>query len=128
MAVFIDPELAMVGQFSEPDETIDEVCLNLESVAKAHVMGGSQGMILIQFDKKMGTILGVQILAVRAADMIHEATLLIKAGMTIYDLAETIHTYPTLSDGLRVAARHAIYQLNRSITSVTPQPPINPAT
>ena len=128
MAVFIDPELAMVGQFSEPDETIDEVCLNLESVAKAHVMGGSQGMILIQFDKKIGTILGVQILAVRAADMIHEATLLIKAGMTIYDLAETIHTYPTLSDGLRVAARQGIYQLNRTIPSVTPQPLINPAT
>jgi mercuric reductase len=49
-------------------------------------------------------------LASRAADVIHEAALAVRFGLTVEDLAATIHVYPTISDGLRLAAKENLRQ------------------
>jgi len=46
----------------------------------------------------------------RAADIIHEATLAVRLGLPVQDLARTVHTYPTISDGLHLAALENIRQ------------------
>jgi mercuric reductase len=68
-------------------------------------MGDRQGGILLCAEKGSGKVLGVQLLAPRAADIIHEATLAVRFGLTIHDLITTVHIYPSISDGLRLAAR-----------------------
>ena len=50
-------------------------------------------------------IVGAHILAAEAGEMITEATLVIKLGLTIEDLAATFHPYLTLSEGLKLAAQ-----------------------
>ncbi|BCR06954.1 mercury(II) reductase [Desulfuromonas versatilis] len=108
MAVFVDPEFATVGL--SPDQArlagkdVVETWLDLQQVAKAHVMGGRRGGILLCAEQGSGRVLGVQLLAPRAADIIHQATLAVRFGLTVFDLAETVHVYPTISDGLRLAA------------------------
>ncbi|NCO51176.1 MAG: hypothetical protein GW875_03660, partial [Deltaproteobacteria bacterium] len=77
----------------------------LERVPKAHVMGQRQGGVLLCAEKGSGKVLGVQMLAPRAADIIHEATLAIRFGLSVVDLASTVHVYPSISDGLRMAAQ-----------------------
>ena len=46
---------------------------------------------------------GVHIVAPGAADMIHEATLAVKFGITIDDIIDTVHIFPTLSEGIKMA-------------------------
>ncbi|NIQ92871.1 MAG: hypothetical protein GWO11_00670, partial [Desulfuromonadales bacterium] len=36
--------------------------------------------------------------------------LAVRFGLRVHDLAETIHVYPTISDGLRLAAQQNIRQ------------------
>jgi mercuric reductase len=62
-------------------------------------------------------------LAPRAADIIHEAVLAVRFGLTVYDLATTLHVYPTLSDGLRLAALAYLKQEKRESGEVTPWQP-----
>jgi mercuric reductase len=108
MAVFTDPEFARVGLSPEQSRAegkdVVETFLDLSRVAKAHVMGERRGGILLCTEAGSGRLLGVELLAPRAADIIHEATLALRYGLTVHDLAETIHVYPTISDGLRLAA------------------------
>ncbi|MDO3378178.1 dihydrolipoyl dehydrogenase family protein [Geoalkalibacter halelectricus] len=108
MAVFVDPELAMVGissaQARAAGKAVVETFLPLDRVAKAHVMGGRRGGFVLCAERGSGRILGAQALAPRAADLIHEATLAVRFGLSVHDLAETVHVYPTIADGLRLAA------------------------
>ena len=109
MAVFVDPEFATIGltaaMAKQQGIAAVEAYLDLDRVPKAHVMGDRQGGILLCAEKGSGKVLGVQLLAPRAADIIHEATLAVRFGLTIHDLITTVHVYPSISDGLRLAAR-----------------------
>lgn len=109
MAVFVDPEFATVGmnRLTAEANGIDAVenYIDLDRVPKAHVMGDRKGGVLLCAEKGSGRVLGVQMLAPRAADIIHEATLAIRFGLSVVDLATTVHVYPSISDGLRLAAQ-----------------------
>jgi len=109
MAVFVDPEFATVGmdRLTAEANGLDAVenYIDLDRVPKAHVMGDRKGGVLLCAEKGTGKVLGVQMLAPRAADIIHEATLAIRFGLTVVDLATTVHVYPSISDGLRLAAQ-----------------------
>jgi mercuric reductase len=108
MAVFVEPELASVGinarQAVEEGIEADESYFDLSHVAKAHVMGGRRGGFVLTAARESGRLLGAQILAPRAADIIHQAALAVRCGLTVRDLSECVHAYPTIADGLRLAA------------------------
>ena len=109
MAVFVDPEFATVGLNREQAKAegyqVVTTYLGLDRVPKAHVMAEELGGFLLNAEAGSGKVLGVQMLCPRAADIIHEATLAIRFGLTVVDLASTVHVYPSISDGLRQAAR-----------------------
>ncbi|HBG17844.1 MAG TPA: mercury(II) reductase [Desulfobulbaceae bacterium] len=108
MAVFVDPEFATVGLTHNQAEAhgyrVVTTYLQLDRVPKAHVMGEMLGGVLLTAERGSGKVLGVQMLCPRAADIIQEATLAIRFGLTVTDLATTVHVYPSISDGLRQAA------------------------
>jgi mercuric reductase len=110
MAVFVDPEFATVGFTKEQAEAqgyrVITTYLQLDRVPKAHVMGEMLGGVLLTAEQGSGKVLGVQMLCPRAADIIQEATLAVRFGLTVADLAATVHVYPSISDGLRQAAEH----------------------
>lgn len=62
------------------------------------------GGVLLTAVQGSGMVLGVQMLCPRASDMIHEATLALRFGLTVLDIITTVHVYPSISDGLRQAA------------------------
>lgn len=114
MAVFVDPEFATVGLTKQQAEAKGYKAVTtyrkLTSVPKAHVMGEMLGGIILTAEKGSGKVLGVQMLCPRAADIIHEATLAVRFGLTVVDLTTTVHVYPSISDGLRQAARENAFQ------------------
>jgi len=108
MAVFVDPEFATVGLTHDQAEAHGyravTTYLQLDRIPKAHVMGEMLGGVLLTAERGSGKVLGVQLLCPRAADIIQEATLAVRFGLTVTDLSTTVHVYPSISDGLRQAA------------------------
>ncbi|NLA64067.1 MAG: dihydrolipoyl dehydrogenase [Bacteroidales bacterium] len=70
----------------------------LSANAKALIEGSSEGFIRMLSDKKYGQVLGVQIVAKHATDMIAEAGAYLRMEGSIYDVANTIHAHPTVSE------------------------------
>jgi mercuric reductase len=108
MAVFIDPEIALVGQNAEQalaeSRTVAEVFLDLSEVAKSHIVDQTSGGFLLWADAQTGQTLGAQVLAPRAADLIHEPALAVRNKLHVRELANLVHVYPSISDGWRLAA------------------------
>jgi dihydrolipoamide dehydrogenase len=67
-------------------------------------MGEIAGMIKIVADADTDKILGVHIIGPHASDLVHEGALAIKAGLTARDVADMIHSHPTLAEGIMEAA------------------------
>ena len=106
-AVFTEPEFASVGLTAEKAISQGWKAVEhefpLRGLGRAKAMGANEGAFKIVSDAE-GKILGVHILAPAAGDLIAEASLAIKMGMTIGQVAEVIHAHPTLSEGLLEAA------------------------
>lgn len=107
-AIFTSPEIASVGlrefQAKEAGIPIVTGSFQYRALGKAHAMGEITGLFKIVADAKTDRVLGVHIIGAHASDIIHEAALAIKAGLRVKDIAEMIHSHPTLSEGLMEAA------------------------
>ena len=106
-AVFTVPEAAMVGKTEEQLEKAGIEYQTHKSMyranGKALAMEAEDGLVKILTDNE-GKILGCHILGAHASDLIHEATLAMRLGATIHDIADTVHAHPSLSEILLAAA------------------------
>ena len=96
------PEVAQIGM---TEQYIKEVGIDykisefpLSANGKAMIEGNTEGFIRMISDKKYGQILGIQIVAANATDMIAEAGAFMNVEATVYDVAKTIHAHPTVSE------------------------------
>ncbi len=108
-AVFTYPEVARVGltesEVQQRGMKCSCVTLPLDLVPKAHVVGDTRGFVKLVINADTKQILGVHIVAAHAADMIHEGVLAVKFKLTIDDLIDTVHVFPTLSESMKLAAQ-----------------------
>ena len=108
-AVFTYPEVASVGLTDTQAIGNGISCrcgvIPLSYVPKSHIIGDTRGLIKIVADAKTKQIVGVHILAPHAADLIHEGTLAVKFKLTVDDIIDTVHVFPTLSEALKLAAQ-----------------------
>ncbi len=106
--IFTSPEIATIGIAPEsPDVTrgsYEVVAIPLGQVDRARIVGETGGVIRILYRPVSGKILGATIIGDRAGEMIGEIGVAMKAGMSLRQLSETIHAYPTWSLGIRRAA------------------------
>ena len=116
MAVFTDPEVAMVGHSEESARQAGfNVVVNImpvSEISKAHVTGMTDGVIKMVADRESGRLLGVHLVCHRGADIINEAALALKLRATVTDIATTMHVYPSIGEGLKLCAQG----FNRDIT------------
>ncbi len=107
-AIFTSPEIASVGlrqdQAEEQGIQFNTGVFQYRGLGKAHAMNEISGLFKIIADKSTDKVLGVHIIGAHASDIIHEGALAMQKGLTVRDIAETIHTHPTLSEGLMEAA------------------------
>jgi dihydrolipoamide dehydrogenase len=109
---FTDPELASVG-FTEQqakDEGYETTVGKFPFAAngRALALDASEGFVKLVSRKEDGLLLGAQIVGESASDMIAELALAIEAGMTLEDVAMTIHAHPTLAEISMEAAEVAL--------------------
>ena len=107
-AIFTHPEVGIVGMTEEEAEksfTCSCRTLLMEHVPKARAIRETRGVIKMVIDARSKRILGVHMLGDRAADAIHEAALAIKHRMTIDDIIDMVHVYPTMSEAIKMVAQ-----------------------
>ena len=77
----------------------------MDSVPKAGAVKENRGVFKMAIHPETSQILGVHIVSPYAADLIHEATLAVKFGLTVDDIIDTLHVFPTLSEGIKRVAQ-----------------------
>jgi len=110
--IYTIPEVAAVGLTTQQarEQKIDFVTGRFPFTAsgRALTLGETEGTIKVLVEKSSKKIIGVHIIGPRASDLIPEATLAMRMGATVSDLAKTIHPHPTLSEALKEAALDAV--------------------
>ncbi|MGM0640852.1 MAG: dihydrolipoyl dehydrogenase [Thermotogota bacterium] len=100
--IFSTPEVASTG-VKEKDVDTDKVIISKFPVSangRARTMEEKDGFAKVIADKESGKVLGFSIVSPSATDMIMEGVLAVKHGLTIEQLADSIHPHPTLTETL----------------------------
>ena len=107
--VFTDPQVATVGltelQAEAQNFKVNSRTLTLDNVPRALANFDTMGFIKLVADKQTGRLLGAQILSAEAGEMIQTATLAIRNGMTVQELADQLFPYLTMVEGLKLCAQ-----------------------
>ncbi|WP_435146080.1 dihydrolipoyl dehydrogenase [Halobaculum sp. P14] len=110
-AVFTDPEIGTVGltEAEAADQGFDPVVgeTPLRANGRALTLNDTDGFVRVVAEADAGFLLGAQIVAPEASELVAEAALAIEMGATLEDVAGTVHTHPTLSEAVVEAAEHA---------------------
>jgi mercuric reductase len=108
MAIFTDPEIGTVGYTEESamkaGYRVITNTIPVSAIPKAHVTGQTAGAIKMVAEQGSGKLLGIHLSCHRGADIINEAALAIRCGITVAELANTTHVYPSMAEGLRLCA------------------------
>jgi mercuric reductase len=116
-AVFTSPQVAGVGmtenEFSRKNGSCSCRVFSLENLTKASIIGETDGIIKITVDPKDNRIVGMHIMAPNATDIITEGAYAVKNRYTIEDVIATSHIFPSISEGVKLAAQSFIRDLSR---------------
>ena len=107
--IFTDPQVATVG-LSEADAErggirAESRTLDLENVPRALANFDTHGFVKLVIDTRDDRLIGAQILAPEAGEMIQAAALAIRNRMTVQELADQLFPYLTMVEGLKLCAQ-----------------------
>jgi len=106
-ATFTFPEIGSVGlrerEVEERKIPYRVGRFPFRALGKAQAVGEIAGEVKVIAHAETGQLLGVHIIGPSATDLIHEAALALRHGLTAHDLAGLIHAHPTLSEALMEA-------------------------
>ncbi|MFS1513743.1 mercury(II) reductase [Chengkuizengella sp. SCS-71B] len=106
--IFTNPSIASVGiteqTAKENDIPIKTSILSMENVPRAIINLNTEGLIKIVAEKNTNKILGVQVVAENAGEIIYAATLAVQFGLTIDNINETFAPYLTMAEGLKLTS------------------------
>ena len=112
--IYTVPEIASVGlteaQARGNGRDVQLGSFPVIANGRSTIMNISEGVAKIVTDARTGEILGAQIMAPRATDMIAEIAAVMRAEGTIEELADTIHPHPTVSEMVMEAAHDVHHQ------------------
>lgn len=117
--VYTWPEVAAVGkteeQLTEAGVDYKSGSFPMRALGRSRASGDIDGVVKVLADKNTDEVLGVHIVAARAADIIMEAVTAMEFRASAEDIARICHGHPTYTEGLKEAALAAT--ANRAIHS-----------
>ena len=109
--VFTSPEVASVGMTEQQarDKGIDYKVGRFPFTAsgKATAAGDRDGFVKLIFDEQE-RLIGAHLVGATVTEMLGEPTLAKRLGVTAHAIAKTIHSHPTMHEGLMEAAESAM--------------------
>jgi dihydrolipoamide dehydrogenase len=121
--IFTSPNIGSVGlrRSVAKDRGIDVLLgqFPYQSLGKAKCMGEEDGFIMILADKNTHKVVGASCIGTEAPELIAEISLAMQHDLTVHDIAETIHSHPTISEmvleGAESVVGKAIHKKGRPI-------------
>ena len=109
---YCEPEVASVGlseaKARERGYQVATGKFPFTALAKAAILGKSEGFVKVVRDTRYDELLGVHIVGPHATDLIAEACVALRVEATNEELLRTMHAHPTLSEAVAEAAHAAI--------------------
>ncbi|MEK8127503.1 dihydrolipoyl dehydrogenase [Paenibacillus filicis] len=100
--VYSRPEIASIGftegQAKDQGRKVKTAKLSFQGLGKAQVLGETDGFVKVVADEESGDILGVHMIGAHVTDYISEAALAQLLQATPWEVGQTIHPHPTLSE------------------------------
>ena len=107
--VFTDPQVATVGLSEDAARraglAVEARTLTLDNVPRALANFDTRGFVKLVAEAGSGRLLGAQIVAPEAGEVIQTAALAIRSRMTVQELGEQLFPYLTMVESLKLAAQ-----------------------
>ena len=107
-AIFIDPQVAVVGMTEEEAVAAGHRCwckaVPLSLVPRAGAIRDTRGFVKLVADRDTAEVLGATMVGTNAAEVIHEAAMALRFHARLHDFIELLHVYPTMAEALKIAA------------------------
>jgi dihydrolipoamide dehydrogenase len=106
--IYTTPEIASVGltqaQAQARGISVKAGSFPVAANGRSAIMNCAEGVTKIVTDARTGEVLGAQLMAPRATDMVAEIAAVMRAEGTVEELSDTIHPHPTVSEMIMEAA------------------------
>ncbi len=106
---FTSPQVGSVGltesKAREIGHHVQVSVLKMEQVPRALVSSDARGLVKMVADSASGKLLGIHAVAPLAGELMGEAALALRFGLTARDLSGTLHPYLTWTESLKLAAQ-----------------------
>jgi len=107
-AVFTHPEVASVGLTEAAARAkglaVKSAKFPFLALGKAHAIGEPAGFVKLVAEEGTQKIVGVHMVGAHVTELLGEATLCVQLGLTVSQLASTIHAHPTMAEALQEVA------------------------
>jgi pyruvate/2-oxoglutarate dehydrogenase complex dihydrolipoamide dehydrogenase (E3) component len=107
-AIFIDPEIASVGQGEQAardaGHNVQALQFPFAWVGRAQAIDEMDGFCKLVIDANDRRVLGAHIIGPVAGEIVHELIAAIRFGATVYDLQDMIHIHPTMAEVINSTA------------------------
>jgi dihydrolipoamide dehydrogenase len=108
---YCQPEVASVGlteaKARERGYDVRVGKFSIPVLAKAQIVGATEGMVKVVSDKKYDEVLGLHIIGPSATEMIVEGGAALAMEATVEEMINMIHAHPTVSESLHEAFEDA---------------------
>lgn len=119
---FTDPELAHVGLTAAEarekfgNRAVEVHCHELSDGDRARADGRTSGAVIVITAKRR--IVGAHALSPAAGELIHELALAIRFGLSLDDLSDLVHIYPTYATGIGLLAAEQSFRTGRRYRAI----------
>ncbi|RDB43954.1 mercury(II) reductase [Halomonas sp. DQ26W] len=107
--IFTDPQVATVGltqaEALKQGFSVETRVLDLENVPRALVNFDTLGFIKLVAERDSGRLLGVQVVAGEAGELIQTAVMALRAHLTVQEIGDELFPYLTMVEGLKLCAQ-----------------------
>ncbi|MCX8007759.1 MAG: dihydrolipoyl dehydrogenase [Coriobacteriia bacterium] len=109
--VYTFPNVATVGKTREAAaaqgvETVQAIA-KFTGNARALAEGEPEGFVQVVAEKGSGLLVGCQIVGPFAVEIVHEAAVAIRQGLSVASIGHAVHAHPTVSETLMLACEDA---------------------
>jgi NAD(P) transhydrogenase len=115
IGIYTIPEISMVG---DTEDTLTTARVPYElglarygELAKGQILGDEDGLLKLLFHRETLQLLGVHIIGVQAAELIHIGQAVMAHAGTITYFVDSVFNYPTLAEAYKVAAFDGLNKL-----------------
>jgi len=109
--VYTFPEIGVLGSSRDGAKArgldVVQAVSKYAANGKALGEGEPEGFVQIVAEAKTGRIVGCQIVGPHAVETINEVALAKRHGLTVRDVAETVHAHPTVAEVIKIACADA---------------------